>query len=119
MRLGSDLLRMVSDRYDGRKNARGASLGGAWWWNRYVAWPGLGRLAFEELSARDTKPALSDRRFSGLDRDVTVTAGRLLTGWLDPRTRKFDEAHQRLWKRVSAQLLAAPTQVSSPLAIDA
>jgi peptide/nickel transport system permease protein len=63
----------------------GASLGGAVVVESVFAWPGLGRLAFEALNARDTNLLVGIVLFSGL---VVITVNLLvdlLYGWLDPR----------------------------------
>jgi len=63
----------------------GASLGGAVVVESVFAWPGLGRLAFEALGARDTNLLVGIVLFSGL---VVITVNLLvdlLYGWLDPR----------------------------------
>jgi peptide/nickel transport system permease protein len=63
----------------------GAALGGAVVVESVFAWPGLGRLAFEALSARDTNLLVGIVLFSGL---VVISVNLLvdlLYGWLDPR----------------------------------
>lgn len=63
----------------------GASLGGAVVVESVFAWPGLGRLAFEALNARDTNLLVGIVLFSGLVVIAVNLLVDLLYGWLDPR----------------------------------
>jgi peptide/nickel transport system permease protein len=63
----------------------GASLGGAVVVESVFAWPGLGRLAFEALGARDTNLLVGIVLFSGLIVISVNLLVDLLYGWLDPR----------------------------------
>jgi peptide/nickel transport system permease protein len=63
----------------------GASLGGAVVVESVFAWPGLGRLAFEALGARDTNLLVGIVLFSGLIVICVNLLVDLLYGWLDPR----------------------------------
>ncbi len=63
----------------------GSSLGGAVVVESVFAWPGLGRLAFEALNARDTNLLVGIVLFSGLLVITVNLVVDLLYGWLDPR----------------------------------
>jgi peptide/nickel transport system permease protein len=67
----------------------GSALGGAVVVESVFAWPGLGRLAFEALAARDTNLLVGIVLFSGLVVIVVNLLVDLLYGWLDPRIENY------------------------------
>ena len=67
--------------------AAGTLLSGALAVELVIAWPGLGRLMFEALAARDTPLAAGCGAAAAAFLAVWTTLGDLAAWWLDPRMR--------------------------------